>query len=244
MDSSFESERILLGQGKMAKVYLWNGFAYKCFRSGYPEDWIDYEMSVQDRISKTTLPVVSYYHSEIPGSIKMDFIDGITLADRIRSAKYKDGLKDLFSEFSQIHTIKDIDLPRLNPYLIHEISSLAVDPSLKELALGYISDVQDEDILCHLDYHFLNLMYTGDTYYIIDWINAKIGNPIYDFARTFVIMYEFAQRFSKKFLNMVKEECDFDDLELNKAILVMALHRLTESESKKIRQLVHEMSSL
>lgn len=241
MDSRFHSEKILLGQGKMAKVYLWNGFAYKCFRSGYPEDWIDYEMSIQNTISKTNLPAVSYYHSEIPGSIKMDFIDGITLADRIRFNKYKDGLRDLFSEFLQIHKIKDVDLPRLNPYLINEISGLAIDPSWKELALGFITDIQDEDILCHLDYHFLNLMYSGDKYYIIDWINAKIGNPIYDFARTYVIMYEFAQRFSKKFLNMAKDECDFDVVELNKAIFVMALHRLTETDNKKVRQLVQEM---
>lgn len=241
MDSKFQVEKILIGQGKMAEVYLWNGFAYKCFRTGYPEDWIDYEMEIQNTISKTTLPTVSYYPSEIPNSIKMDFIDGITLADRIRRNKYKEGLKDLFSLFLQIHDIKNIELPQLSPYLINEISGLEIDPSLKELAESYISDIRDEDTLCHLDYHFLNLMYAEDQYFIIDWINAKIGNPIFDFARTYVIMYEFAHRLSKKFLVMAKEQCGFHSTELNKAIYVMALHRMSETDSPKIRQLIDEL---
>jgi aminoglycoside phosphotransferase (APT) family kinase protein len=239
MEQVFNNERVLVGEGKMAKVYLWNGFAYKCFNTDYKDDWIAYEMRVQDTINQVGLPTVKYYPSEIPHSIKMDYIDGIALSDRIRKEKYKNALEDAFSIFLKIHQKTVSDLPRLNPFLLREISKMDIDAAQKELAIQYISDISDGDVLCHLDYHFLNLMYTDKGYYIIDWVSAKIGNPIYDFARSYVIMYEFANRFSKKYLNMVKEQCGFDSSDLEKAIYVMAVHRLSEFNSKKIKQLIN-----
>lgn len=238
MEQLFNKEKILIGQGKMAKVYLWNGYAYKCFRADYPEDWITYEMRIQNLINQEGLPTVKYYPSEIPHSIKMDYIKGIPLADKIRQEKYKSGLDDLMSTFLKIHEKTVMDLPRLNPFLLKEISKLNIDHSQKELTVKYISDLPDGEVLCHLDYHFLNLMYTDHGYYIIDWISAKIGNPIYDFARTYVILYEFANRLSKKYLNMVTQQCEFALSDLQKAIYVMAVHRLSECNSEKIKQLI------
>lgn len=244
MEQEFKNERVLIGQGKMAKVYLWNGFAYKCFRADYPIDWISYEMHIQNIVNQTGLPTVKYYPSEFPNSIKMDYINGITLADKIRKEKYNGGLDDLLSFFLKIHEKNNIDLPRLNPFLLTEIGKLDIDNTQKELAFRYISEISDENTLCHLDYHFLNLMYTDNGYYIIDWVNAKIGNPIYDIARTYVIMYEFANRFSKKFLKMVQELGKYESTDLQKAIYVMALHRLSEYESEKTKRLINETETI
>lgn len=238
MEQKFKDERVLIGQGKMAKVYLWNGFAYKCFQKGYPDDWIQYEMDIQSSVSKTGLPMANYYQSEIPCSIKMDFINGVTLADRIRREKYKNGLEDLFDIFFKVHEKKNVDIPRLNPYLLREISNMDMEPSIKERALEYVSDISDDNVLCHLDHHFSNLMYAKDGYYIIDWVNAKLGNPIYDFARTYVVIYEFANRLSKRYEKMVMARCGFEQAEWNKAVYVMAVHRLSELDSEKTRELL------
>jgi hypothetical protein len=64
---------------------------------------------------------------------------------------------------------------------------------------------------------------------MIDWVNAKNGHPIYDVARSYVIFYEFAFRLSQKFLTLVRKKYGFSDVDLNKAIYVMALHRLNEA---------------
>jgi predicted Ser/Thr protein kinase len=240
MEKAFQKEKLLVGQGKMAKVYQWNGFAYKCFRADYPDDWIAYEVNIQNKISELDLPTVKYYPSELPHSIKMDYLDGVSLVDRIRKEKYANGLEDLFALFLKVHENKGIDLPQLHPYLVQEISKLDLDPTYKELATRYISELPDGDVLCHLDFHFLNIIYTNNDYYIIDWITAKIGNPILDYARTYVILYEFANRFSKKYLKMVKEQCGFDELELQKAIYIMAVHRLSEYKSEKVMELVEQ----
>lgn len=244
MENIFENERVIIGEGKMAKVYRYNDFAYKCFHKDYPEDWIAYEVGIQNTINQLGLPTVNYYPSEFPHSIKMDYINGISLADRMRQSKYKYGLEDLFSLLLKVHIKGEIDLPKLNPFLIQGISNLEVNNQFKELAIKYISELPDDNVLCHLDFHFLNLMYAQDQYYIIDWVNAKIGNPIYDFARTYVILYEFAYRISKKYLKLVKEQCGYDTLDLNKAIFVMTLQRLTEYRSEKVLQLLDETAKL
>jgi len=184
MHAEFINDRRLIGQGKMANVYLWHGFAYKCFEANYPEEWLAYEMNLQNVISTCHLPTVKYMPSEFPNSIKMDYIDGISLADRMRKEKYKDSIDDLCHLFKKVHAIREIELPKLNPYLVREISKMTYNEKLQADALQYIAEIPDDQVLCHLDFHFLNIMYSNDQYTIIDWINAKLGNPIYDFARS------------------------------------------------------------
>ncbi|HCW74136.1 MAG TPA: hypothetical protein DHM90_10435 [Clostridiaceae bacterium] len=189
MDKKFNQEKVLIGQGKMAKVYLWNGYAYKFFDDNYPEEWISYEISIQKLINETDLKTVKYYESEFPHSIKMDYIEGISLANRVFHEKYKESIDDLFSLIEGVHRIKGLNLPDLNDYLLETIERMDIEEKVKEKAANYISELPGGNTLCHLDFHFLNLMYANEEYYIIDWINARNGNPIYDFARSYVILH-------------------------------------------------------
>ena len=247
----FEAERVKIGEGVMSKVYLWRGFAYKCFSREYPDYMIAYETQVQKKIFATGLPVAKYYKSPIPRCIKMDYIDGITLSDRIRREKYKNGLADLTELFPMIHNVKNIDVPRLSPYISGEISKYDCAPEMKAAAIKIMGEIPEEDALCHLDYHFLNLMYCDNAdyrgYKIIDWVSATLGNPIYDYARSYVIMFEFANRMSGKFLNIVKAQCGFDADMIERVIYVMTLHRLTQYgnnyKNDKISALANELYS-
>ncbi len=239
MEHTFEQERVLIGQGRMAKVYHWNGFAYKCFDSNYSKDWITYEMKIQNVIKELNLKTVNYYTSEIPHSIKMDYINGITLADRVVKEKYKNGIEDLLFVQLKIHENRNVDLPKLKPNLINHFNKYDGEQVQKELAIQYIMEIEDKDNLCHLDFHYLNLMYAENEYFIIDWINAKLGNPVFDFARTYVILYQHANRASKKYLTLVKKLKAFSLKELQKAIYVMAVHRLAEDSSDKVKRLIN-----
>ena len=52
--------------------------------------------------------------------------------------------------------------------------------------------------------HFLNIMVPDDlsSYTIIDWMNARIAPPVFDYARTYVIFEEF----SKEALEIYKQK--------------------------------------
>lgn len=232
--NTFLKERTLIGQGRMAKVYLWRDYAYKEFNQGYNEKFIDYEIAIQNEVCKTKLPVPKYYPSAFSLTIKMDYLSGITLADKMRKEKYKEGVEYLVNLYDEVHLYRNLNLPLLKPHLIKRISELDYNDDYKKIALSYIEEIPDDDRLCHLDFHFLNIMISNDKPFIIDWTCAKLGNPIYDFARTYVIIYEFAYRLNTKFLKLIKDKYHIDQNLLDKAIYVMTLYRLSEFKTDKI----------
>lgn len=280
-EQKFNSEKILIGQGRESKVYLWDGFAYKCFPSNYPKNLIDYEINIQNAIYAAGVPTISYYESEIPYSIKMDYLSGVHIGEKFLNRNYKDekssnpnliededqninekynkALEVMMPLFYQIHSTKeddiinafdkiqksshkstDFSIMHLNTFLISEINTIDIENSIKQTAIEYISDIKDEKLLCHMDYHFFNIMYAFNKYYVIDWKDSKIGNPILDYARSYVILYEFANEFSKIYLKSIKKQCQFDELDLSKAIYVMATHRLKERNSDKVKELIRK----
>lgn len=290
IEEKFIAERILIGQGREANVYFWNGFAYKSFNSSYPNNLIEYEYKVQNTIYNTGIPTVRYYESEIAHSIKMDFIDGIHIGEKFFKRTYKDGvynssdsnrsdeetlklnteecLRIMLSLFSKIHSITESDIvaafekhttkdaklgslssismPSLNESLSRVINNIKLDDSTRQLAINYISEIKDDKILCHMDYHFFNIMYSflSDKYYVIDWMDAKLGNPIYDYARSYIIVYEYAAEFAEVFIAVLNNLAIFDENDFKKAIYVMAVHRLAESDSERLKALISKLASI
>lgn len=237
----FDSTKREIGVGKQAKVYYWNGFAYKIYDFAYPTNWIDYEIQIQNEINKTSLSTVKYYKTDNPRITKMDYIDGITLGDRMIKEKYKQGIEDLILLQNQVHLVENINIPNIKITYENEIKCLDLEIEKKKIALHFLSDIEEKHNLCHLDFHMLNVMYSYEKYYIIDWINAKLGNPIFDYARTYVILYEVAYRLSQKYLTLLKKDKKIDIKDINKAIYIMAILRTKESNSEKLNQLIQHM---
>ena len=44
---SFITERKIIGEGAMSKVYYWNDYAYKCYNNDYSQTLIDYEYEIK-----------------------------------------------------------------------------------------------------------------------------------------------------------------------------------------------------
>lgn len=241
MDAFFK-ERKEIGAGMVAKVYAWNGYAYKCFNEDYPKEWIAYEFDVQQEVCKSGLPIPRYYETKLPHTIKMDLIQGSVMAEKFNE-KGKDAvMADFMCYFKKIHQVKDLKLHHLSKYLLAQIEAAPITEQERAYAKQCLKEVEseahEEEVLCHMDYHFLNVMYEGDKLHIIDWVNAKNGKPIWDYARTYVIMYEYAAGLKRKYMKQVLAlEGYFEELFI-KAVLVNAVSRLNEHDTKRIRQLV------
>lgn len=239
----FDGSQKEIGKGAQAVVYYYNGFAYKVYKNDYPIEWIRNEIFIQGEINKTNLPVIQYYETDESNIIKMDFIKGITLGDRLLKEKYKNGVDDLIKLQKEVHMITDINLPSMKYHALNDIKLLQIDQYKKDMALKFLEDMPDKKSLLHLDFHFLNIMYSNEKYYIIDWINAKIGNPIYDFARSYVIMNEYVFRLSRKYLSLITKDKSIDTTSIKKAIYVMALLRLKENRSEKTLELIQTLEN-
>ena len=85
-------------------------------------------------------------------------------------------------------------------------------------------------------------MYAGNDVHIIDWTNAKNGKPIWDYARTYVIFYEYAAGMKTKYLKKVLALTKYLKETFMKAVYVNAIYRLTEHDTKRVRQLMKSLS--
>lgn len=239
----FDGSQKEIGKGAQAVVYYYSGFAYKLYKNDYLKEWIRNEILIQDEINKTNLPVIKYYETEDPNVIKMDFINGMTLGDRMLKEKYKNGVEDIIKLQKEIHIITNLNLPSMKYCAINDIKLLQTDKNKKEMALKFLEEIPDKKSLLHLDFHFMNIMCSNEKYYIIDWINAKIGNPIYDFARSYVIMNEYVFRLSRKYLSLITKDKSIDTTNIKEAIYVMALLRLKENKSEKTLELIQTLEN-
>lgn len=236
------SKRKLIGAGAVSKIYEEDNVAYKTFPNKYPLEWIAYEVSIQEEIFEhTKLNIPKMELIEENKEIKMDYINGCTLADRILKEKYKQGLEDLIDIQLSIYEHCDLKLDNAHDAFEKQIRESNLDDELKRIGLSVLEKIEKKNSLCHLDIHFLNIMYTNSEYYIIDWVNAKLGNPIFDIARTYVILIQHAKRLANKYLKTIASKGCFSITEIESAIPLMAILRLLEVDEESFKKELLEM---
>lgn len=229
--------RTIIGKGHVATVYTDGIFAYKVFNETHPQSWIRYEVEIQHVIkTNTSLPMVSYKLDELNREIQMDLIQGITLRDRMRKEKYKDGFKDMMMLQEKIYTYHDLSLPDAYPIFEERIRSSKLDAYVKEKALQSLFSIEKMQTLCHFDFHPENIMFSNNAYVIIDWVNAKLAHPALDLARTYVIMKQYMSRQAMKYLREITTRLHIDIQKVYQVIPAMAALRWIEVEDKEFKE--------
>ena len=190
---NFDGTEKIIGRGAQADVIEYKGYAYKLYKPSYPAEWIAFEKSQQRAVNTAGLSDVKYYDTDDPHIVKMDLVKGEVLEQKVRYG-FIGGFEILADAFRKIHSANtdDIEIPRLS-----DIAAITLTPEEKTGLLPTIDYLSDKykECICHLDMHFLNIMITDDkyNYTIIDWMNARIAPPVFDYARTHVILDEFAK---------------------------------------------------
>ncbi len=224
IDERFFLERKEINKGRQAVVYFWEGFAYKVFPETYPHEAIWREMQIQQEIARASLPIPKYYATDHPNIIAMEYIDGIPLSERMLNQGYASGLQDLLDLQRMVHRVDFLDLPYIDDWLRVELEGSDFPESIKIQALTFVELLGRANNLCHLDFHPLNILWSGSSYKIVDWVNARLGKPVYDLARTYVIFHEVAAPLADQYLSFLQESGENID-DFNKAVYVMALWR-------------------
>ena len=80
-------------------------------------------------------------------------------------------------------------LPGVKNIVTRGLARLApLEPTLAEWVGRILARLPDGDALCHGDFHPGQLMSLGDRYAAFDWSGAKRGDPLFDYARTRVVL--------------------------------------------------------
>lgn len=237
-----QPDRYLIGTGRVSSVFSDGIYAYKTFTQTYPIEWINNEVLIQNEIKKkTSLPVLNYTFLKNTREIRMDLIKGISLADRLRHEKYKDAFHDMQQLQTQIYQYSKLDLPDAHEVFEKQIKQSNLSEKHKSCALSSLNSCLKMDILCHFDFHPENIMFDGTQYYIIDWVNARLGNPVLDLARTFIILKQYISRQANKYLREITNTLGIDIAEVMKVVPAMAAIRLLEMDKGEFKESLVEM---
>ncbi len=217
-----------IGEGKTAIIYSDGKFAYKKFKASYKGNE-QYEMRVQNEVfNHTKLPVLKY---ELENDmLKMPFINGVEFAERMLVERYRAWLVDFIDLQTSIYQYKDLNLPDSFKVYKNQIEETDIDDTLKKNALDALVRVPYMQSLCHFDFHPLNIMYEDDIYYIMDWTNAKLSNPVMDIASTYIIFRLYIKRQANKYLREIIKKTGFNRNDIIEALPVIAFIKLREND--------------
>ncbi len=189
----FDGTQKLIGTGAQAEVVLYQGYAYKIYKPSYPSEWIAFEKRQQQAVNKAGLSPVRYYDTDDDHIIKMDYVEGCQL-EKIAITGDLTSFDIMADAFRFVHgkSIEGIDIP---PFIA--TAGMGLTDEAKAIVLPVIEDIcsKMESRVCHLDMHFLNIMVPEDlsSFTLIDWMNARLAPPVFDYARTYVIFEEFSK---------------------------------------------------
>ncbi len=71
---------------------------------------------------------------------------------------------------------------------------------LKSDLLSRLADRPTGNRLCHGDFHPLNILGTGASVTVIDWLDASCGDPAADICRTFVLLHGYAPDLARSWI--------------------------------------------
>ncbi|NLF02875.1 MAG: phosphotransferase [Anaerolineales bacterium] len=188
-------ESTIIARGRTADVLVWTpGTVLKLFHTWFPETAVRHEARMAHAVHAAGLPAPAagevIEHNGRLGLI-YERVDGRSMDDEMLAYPWRlPQLTRLLAELhARIHAVSSI--PELPSQRKRLVSSITTAPGLSETqrqaALEALAALPDGDRLCHGDFHFGNVLLTARGPIIVDWIDAVIGNPLADVARTVVL---------------------------------------------------------
>lgn len=192
----------------------------------------------------------------IPGKTLLDYIAGKPLTAMAQA-------RSLANIHREIHKHTVSGLPSQKQNLAANISmGKALSEPERQKVLSYLDALPEGGMLCHGDFHPDNIMVSPQGTYVLDWMNATIGVPAGDVARTTLLLRDATpppgtspwmagllgivrKRFYAAY---IREYCLGSELttdQINAWILPAAAARLTEdlppAEKQVLLDIVHRL---
>ncbi|ASI36621.1 MULTISPECIES: aminoglycoside phosphotransferase family protein [unclassified Exiguobacterium] len=162
----------IIGTGNTATIQKETAaIVRKQFHAHVPHAAVQQEF--QNHLSiQNHFPMTPRVYNQVDHSIRMEYLKGEALGDLmkrhpVRILRY---MTIMVTLHQHLHRLSVGGLPRLQERY----------PAHTTLVAGHT--------LCHGDFHPYNLLLVKENVYVIDWMDASIGNPLMDVARTFLLI--------------------------------------------------------
>ena len=186
----------LVGQGAEAQVYEWrDGRVLRLLRARGPAGRLAFEVAALEAARSAGVRVPQVYERVVadgrPGLV-MERLQGPDLLSVIGQKPWLVFRAGRLT--GEIHArinaaSAPASLPRLTDVVRDGLVRLSrEEPALAEWTGRIFERLPDGDALCHGDFHPGQIMLADGQYAAFDWPAAKCGNPLFDYARTRVLL--------------------------------------------------------
>ena len=214
----------------MAKVYIEDEFVYKTYDDFYPEEWVDKEIYIHDILRRKTKLNVTDMQKVNAHEIKMPYLSHQNLGFYLMR-NVDEGLLDDFVKIQyEIHQYKALELENAHIVFKRWIEMSQLSRDIKHIAQDILDTVEYENYLCHFDYQPSHVVLYNNAYYIMDWIHAKLANPILDIANTYVSLRLEQYELAKKYLSKVSSMMTYSKEQILFAVPLMAAIKMIETD--------------
>ena len=149
----------LLGQGRTAEVYAWNGKALKLFVEGFPPEWIQAEANATRVAHQAGLsaPAVGEI-VEVDGRVGIVYkrVDGISMLQSFATQPqtFLSAVRRFVELQVAMHNCAGPELSSQRERLRDAIlGAPRLTARMKERVLQALDRLPDGDVICHGDYH-------------------------------------------------------------------------------------------
>ncbi|GGA76406.1 phosphotransferase family protein [Ornithinibacillus halotolerans] len=225
-----------IAAGNTAKIYLYNKQIVKVFHRRFPKTEAAYEAKKQQTIYATGLPVpkvIEIKKVDDSPAIVMEYVEGQTLGELFLRNKEKaiDYINMSINVQKEIHSITTTSLESMTSKLKRQIlSTKKITENQKTILNTLLDKMSFEEKLCHGDFHLFNLILSKDgTVYIIDWVDASVGDIRADICRSYLLYLQFSEELAEQYLSLYCEKSGLEIDEILKWAPIIAAARLAEN---------------
>ena len=224
----------VIGKGRVAQIVTDGVWAYKLYPSWYSKEGIIKEAHILSQIhSKTQLKSVTCEVLKDEHALKMSLVRGKTIADMMRKEKFKEGIQCLIQAQVEVFQYHDLDCEDAFTAFESTLKHSSLNQEVKDKALHSLSLIERKYHLCHFDMHLENIMMTDEGLVILDWMNAKLGNPVMDIARSYIFLCQYVKRQANPYLKQICKQMGIHSEEVKQAIPLMAALRMLEDDTSQ-----------
>ena len=206
----------LLATGNTAEIFEWGSRVMKLYKSPAAKRAAFREAATSAGVEALGLPVPRVWDvHEVEGRWGVVF-------DRVSQKSFADqmlGKRDDVSRYLEcmvrlhirIHSHQAIQFAGLKVRLAADIAaSTLLDKLCKQGLLDAFVDMPDGDRLCHGDFHPLNILGDIADPVIIDWVDARRGEPAADVCRSYLLLKLHAAEIATAYLDTY---CRFSNMD-------------------------------
>jgi len=239
----------LLAVGNVAEIFEWGSRVLKLYKSAAAKPAAFREAALHAAAEAVGLPVPRVWSVQ-----KVEGRWGLVF-DRVSQASFAEQMLDKPGEIPRylecmvrlhmrIHAHQATQFASLKDRLVANIAATPrLDERRKQDLLAGIAEMPDGDRLCHGDFHPMNVLGDAEHPVVIDWPDARRGDPAADACRSYLLMKLHAAEIATAYLDAYCQASGMSRQTVLCWLPYVAAARLAENVPSQLDQLLKIVGS-